>query len=812
MSFQNQSRLARISIDPIPASTPSTSRGQHLLNFGAARRGFGLRGLAWAGLALTLILLAAPAAETAEVTLVSNLGQPDGGGGQFIFDHAQVFTTGPHNHGYMVTSVDVGFNGLTATAVFAIEIWGATSPTQTSILIGRLSNPPSLGAGISRFSAPTEGIYLEPSTNYVLVVNVGAGQAGVAGNIANTNNQLDPGAAPGWTLGTGLYRGAGSTSSSWTAWNRRKVGINGFAVAPPDQQPPPPPPTRPDAPELLTAVGGDGQVELRWSAPDDGGATITDYEYRIDGEGDWISTGSTRSTYTVTGLVNGASYVFEVRAVNRIGAGSASDRVKAAVGAVLNFAHFANGDGITSALVFVNAGSTPARPEVYFHDTAGEPVAAESVVDVTGDLAVAEDGSLTVHTVIEPRGELTIATHGRGELVSGSVRVVTGVPIGGVARYSAPGVGVAAVAAGPAVRDVLLPARRRKGGINTGVAIHNLEEEALGVSCRLMSGGMALEEAEIPLEANGQASWCLENVFTAADTSDFMGTVHCSVPGIRRFRAIAVEMDAAQRNFTALPAAQVDRSGGGDGETVLVFPHFANGTWSTDLVFVNLSVEAAGRPRLTPFHPDILASRPEIYFHDSEGALAPPASLVDLTDDLEVTEDGALTVRAEMEPLGVLTISTHGRGDLVTGSVRVVSEGPIGGMLRFAHPALGAAGMGAAPAVSDAMVPVRRREGGVNTRVALHNLESSSSLLSCELLKAGVPLGSASIPLAANGQTSWTIDQAFPAADTSDFEGSVRCAATAGGSFSAAALETDPGARAFTTLPVFPVEQMTEPE
>ena len=37
----------------------------------------------------------------------------------------------------------------------------------------------------------------------------------------------------------------------------------------------------------------------------------------------------------------------------------------------------------------------------------------------------------------------------------------------------------------------------------------------------------------------------------------------------------------------------------------------------------------------------------------------------------------ALTVQTEMEPLGVLTISTHGRGPLVSGSVRVVSEGPI---------------------------------------------------------------------------------------------------------------------------------------
>ena len=36
--------------------------------------------------------------------------------------------------------------------------------------------------------------------------------------------------------------------------------------------------------------------------------------------------------------------------------------------------------------------------------------------------------------------------------------------------------------------------------------------------------------------------------------------------------------------------------------------------------------------------------------------------------------------------MGVLTISTHGRGALVSGSVKVLSVGPIGGMLRFDLP------------------------------------------------------------------------------------------------------------------------------
>ena len=54
----------------------------------------------------------------------------------------------------------------------------------------------------------------------------------------------------------------------------------------------------------------------------------------------------------------------------------------------------------------------------------------------------------------------------------------------------------------------------------------------------------------------------------------------------------------------------------------------------------------------------------------------------------------------------------------------------------------------------------------------------------------------------ANGQTTWLIDQAFPAADTSDFAGSVRCSAPGGDLFTAVALEMDHGTRIFTTLPV----------
>ena len=289
-----------------------------------------------------------------------------------------------------------------------------------------------------------------------------------------------------------------------------------------DDEPREPPPS---APENLLAEGGDGQVTLTWEAPEDDDDAITDYEYRIDGKGLWISIGSTDTTYTVTGLVNGTGYTFEVRAVNRIGRGRASNRAKATPMAplALDFAHFANGTGITSDFVFVNVSPHMTRPTLYFYDQEGQLMDPESVVDVTGDLMVTEDGALTVQTEMEPLGELTISTHGRGDLVPGSVRVVSGDPIGGVLRFDLPGIGVAGVGSGQPVRDALFPARRQAGGISTAAALHNLGEEAMEVSCQLMKDSIVLEEVEIYLAANGQEARYIEELFPGADTPDFVG-------------------------------------------------------------------------------------------------------------------------------------------------------------------------------------------------------------------------------------------------------------------------------------------------
>ena len=92
----------------------------------------------------------------------------------------------------------------------------------------------------------------------------------------------------------------------------------------------------PGAPAGFTATAGDTEVALSWSAPTNtGGVAITHYQYRYvagttvplstdwrevpDSDNDGSRADERR--VTVTGLVNGTQYAFEVRAVNSVGEG-----------------------------------------------------------------------------------------------------------------------------------------------------------------------------------------------------------------------------------------------------------------------------------------------------------------------------------------------------------------------------------------------------------------------------------------------------------------------------------------------------------
>ena len=81
----------------------------------------------------------------------------------------------------------------------------------------------------------------------------------------------------------------------------------------------------PGVPRSVNAQARDGKASLEWGAPPEvPSKPVTSYEYQQEGTQTWNSTGGTATTKEVTGLANGESYTFRVRAVNAAGKGAAS--------------------------------------------------------------------------------------------------------------------------------------------------------------------------------------------------------------------------------------------------------------------------------------------------------------------------------------------------------------------------------------------------------------------------------------------------------------------------------------------------------
>ncbi|MBP6459499.1 MAG: autotransporter-associated beta strand repeat-containing protein, partial [Crocinitomicaceae bacterium] len=90
-------------------------------------------------------------------------------------------------------------------------------------------------------------------------------------------------------------------------------------------------PTVPSAPTSLIATPGDGQIGISFTAGNNGGSAITNYEYTINGGTTWtaLNPADGSSPVTIASLTNGTQYSIKIRAVNSLGFGAASSAVTA---------------------------------------------------------------------------------------------------------------------------------------------------------------------------------------------------------------------------------------------------------------------------------------------------------------------------------------------------------------------------------------------------------------------------------------------------------------------------------------------------
>jgi hypothetical protein len=120
---------------------------------------------------------------------------------------------------------------------------------------------------------------------------------------------------------TNEYYPSGSSQFNW----RTRIGSFKFSTCGNTN------PTVPGAP-TLSASAGDAVVNLSWSTPSDGGSAITSYKvYRgtTSGGESLLTTLSVVNTYGDTAVTNGATYYYQVSAVNGVGEGTRSNEVSA---------------------------------------------------------------------------------------------------------------------------------------------------------------------------------------------------------------------------------------------------------------------------------------------------------------------------------------------------------------------------------------------------------------------------------------------------------------------------------------------------
>jgi predicted RNA-binding protein with TRAM domain len=261
----------------------------------------------------------------------------------------------------------------TSWTTFADSISTGTSATVTGLTNGtgyvfQVAAVNSVGTGA--YSSPSATVTPEgpPSAPTNVVANPGDGALSVSFTAPSSGATVT---GYDYQIGSGAWVASGATSSPFTipglvngtAYSisvRAESVVGAGAVSAPVSGTPE---AVSGAPTITALTAGPGSISVAFTPGFDGGSTILDYAYELNGDGTWTSAGSPSSPLQIAGLDAGTTYTVAIRAVNGSGSGTpsaASSVTTPFVPSAPTVSSVAAGD--RSALISFAAGDTGGSP------------------------------------------------------------------------------------------------------------------------------------------------------------------------------------------------------------------------------------------------------------------------------------------------------------------------------------------------------------------------------------------------------------------------------------------------------------------